>query len=68
MLPCYNTFPFSSKIEKYNAHFINKLVSFTSGKFKFNFVWNTRKIESLFPLKDKGQYLSCVIYKGICSC
>ena len=31
-------------------------------------VWNTCKIESLFPLKDKVQHLSCVIYKVICSC
>ena len=60
--------PFSSKNEKYCAYFINKLVSFTSGKVKFNVVWNTRKIQSLFPSKDKAQHLSCVIYKGICSC
>ena len=60
--------PFSSKNEKYCAYFINKLVSFTNGKVKFNVVWNTRKIQSLFPLKDKVQHLSCVIYKGICSC
>ena len=45
--------PFSSKNEKYCAYFINKLVSFTSGKIKFNVVWNTRKIQSLLPLKDK---------------
>ena len=24
----------------------------------------TRKIRSLFPLKDKNDYKSCVIYKG----
>ena len=44
--------PLSSKNEKYCAYFINKLVSFTSGKVKFNVVWNTCKIQSLFPLKD----------------
>ena len=58
---------FSSKNEKYRAHFINKLVSFTSGKVKFNVIWNTRKTQSLFPLNGKFQRLSCVIYKGICS-
>ena len=57
-----------SKNEKYCVYFINKLVSFTSGKVKFNVVWNTHKIQSLFPLKEKVQQLSCVIYKGICSC
>ena len=59
---------FSSKNEKCSAYFTNKLVSFTSGKFNFNVVWNTRNIPSLFPLKDKVQHLNCVIYKGICSC
>ena len=28
----------------------------------------TRNIWSLFPLKDKNDYKSCVIYKGDCSC
>ena len=37
--------PFSSKNEKYCTYFINKLVSFTSGKFKFNVAWNTHKIQ-----------------------
>ena len=60
--------PFSSKNEKYGAYFINKPVSFTSGKVRFNVAWNTRKIHSLFPLKGKVQHLSCVIYKNICSC
>ena len=59
---------FFSKSQKYSAYFINKLVCFTSGKVKFNVIWNTRKIQSLFPLKDKVQYLNCVTYKGICSC
>ena len=35
---------FSSESEKYNAYFINKLVSFTIGKVKFNVVWNTQKV------------------------
>ena len=60
--------PFFSKNEKYSAYFFNKLVSFTSGKVKFNVVWNTRKIQSLLSLKNKVQRLSYVIYKGISSC
>ena len=28
----------------------------------------TRNIRSLFPLKDKSNYKSCVIYKEHCSC
>ena len=30
--------------------------------------WKTRNIRSLFPLKDKNDYKSCVISKGVCSC
>ena len=30
--------------------------------------WKTRNIRSLFPLKDKNDYKSCVIYKRDCSC
>ena len=31
--------------------------------------WKTRNIRSLFSLKDKNDYKSCVIYKGgSCSC
>ena len=29
--------------------------------------WKTRNILSLFRLKDKNDYKSCVIYKGDCS-
>ena len=43
----------SSKNENYCAYFINKFVSFTSGKVKFNVVWNTCKIQSLLSLKDR---------------
>ena len=31
-------------------------------------MWKTRNIQSLFPLRDKNDYKSCVIYKGDCSC
>ena len=30
--------------------------------------WKTRNIRSLFPLKDKNDYKSCVVYKADCSC
>ena len=57
---------FSSKNEKYCAYFTNKLVSFTSWKVKFNTVWNTCRIQLLFPIKENVQRVSCVICKGIC--
>ena len=54
---------FSLKNEKYSAYLINRLVG--KVKVKTKIIWNTRRIQSLFQLKDKLQYLNCV--KGICS-
>ena len=31
-------------------------------------MWKTKNIRPLFPLKDKNDYKSCVIYKRDCSC
>ena len=53
--------PFSSSNESFVKTFISKLTYFTNEKCKFNVVWNTRKVQSLFPLKDKVDHYSCVI-------
>ena len=37
-------------------------------KYNFRIIWNTRKIKSLFSLKDKNNNPDCVIYKGTCNC
>ena len=60
--------PFASRNEKSNKHFISKLQTLTNGKVRFNIIWNSCKILSIFNNKDKVQHLSCVIYIGICSC
>ena len=60
--------PFAPRNEKFSKHFISKLQTFTNGKVRFNIIWNTHKIQSLFNNKDKVQHLSCVIYKGVYSC
>ena len=31
-------------------------------------LFGTRKVQSLFPLKDKVDHYSCAIYLGDCSC
>ena len=36
--------------------------------YKFNVVWNTKKIKSLFNYKDKVVHVSCCIYRGVCTC
>ena len=48
--------------------FLKKFHKFTNNIFRMVITWKTRNIRSLFPLKDKNDYKSCVIYKGDCSC
>ena len=60
--------PFAPRNEKFNKCFISKLQTFTNGKFKFNIIWSTCKIQSLFNSKGKVEHLSCIICKGVCSC
>ena len=57
---------FSNKNEHFSKKFCEKF--YTNGKVTFNIIWATRKIKSLFKIKDNVKHLSCVIYQGICSC
>ena len=60
--------PFSPSNENFGKIFITRLNHFTNGKCKVNIVWNTRKAQSLFPLKDKVDHYSRVIYWEDYSC
>ena len=60
--------PYCPQNEEISQKFIENLILFTGDKYRFNINWSTRKIQSLFPLKDRVQHLSCVIYEGCCSC
>ena len=60
--------PFSNKNEHFSKKFCEKLEFYTNDKVKFNIIWATRKIKSLFNVKDNVKHLSCVIYQGICNC
>ena len=60
--------PFSNKNEHFSKKFCEKLDFYTNGKVKFNIIRATRKIKSLFKIKDNVKHLSFVIYQGICSC
>ena len=64
----YIRLPFCESNEQLAKSFLNKLNAFTDSKFKYLIIWETRKIRSIFPLKDKVSHKSCVIYEGICSC
>ena len=48
--------------------FIKKFNYFTNYKFDVTIKWLTRKIRTLFHLKDKLLHPTCKIYKGICIC
>ena len=60
--------PYCELNEIKTKHFLKKFHKFTNNSFRMVITWKTRNIRSLFPLKDKNDYKSCVIYKGDCSC
>ena len=60
--------PFCERNEKASSKFINKLNGFTRNSCIFEVIWLTRKIKSLFNLKDKNVHKSHVVYEGNCDC
>ena len=60
--------PYSTKNENIQFQFLKKLNTFTVNKYKIEIIWKTRKIKSLFKLKDKNNHPASIIYKGICTC
>ena len=54
--------------EKFLKSLINKLEIFKNYRVKFNIVWHTRKIKSLFNNKYKVNQFICVTYRRTCSC
>ena len=50
-----------------SKYFLKKFHRFTNNSFSIVITWKTRNIRSFFPLKDKNDYKSDVIYKGDCS-
>ena len=47
---------------------MSKFHEFTNNEFETSIKWITKKIKSLFSLKDKNPYPSCQIYQGTCNC
>ena len=45
-----------------------KLKLLTNEKCSFNVIWITKRIRSVFPLKDKVKSISNCIYEGKCTC
>ena len=64
----YVEIPFCPSNEEAIKHFIKKVHDFTNDKISIVIKWSTKKVKSLFKLKDKNPYPACVIYEGECSC
>ena len=60
--------PYCEQNEIASKRFIKKFHQFTGEKYYIAVKWLTKKVESLFPLKDRNLHPSYKIYKGICSC
>ena len=49
-------------------YIVNKLEKCTNSKVKFIYHWKSRKLKSLFSLKDVIKHKANIVYKGTCSC
>ena len=60
--------PYFKQNEIASKRFIKKFHQFTGDKYDIAVKWLTKKVKSLFPLKDRNLHPSCKIYKGVGSC
>ena len=60
--------PYCQQKEIASKQFIKKFHQFTGDKYDIAVKLLTKKVKSLFPLKDRHLYTACKIYKGISSC
>ena len=60
--------PFCFQNERILHRFLKRFHLFTDNKFELRIKWITKKVRTLFKLKDRNPYPSCVIYEGVCSC
>ena len=69
MLPkIFIKLPYCRANEEHCWKFLERIDHFTADNVKIIVTWITRKVKSLFPIKDKVIHKSCVIYEGTCSC
>ena len=60
--------PFCVTNENNAKRLLDRLQYFVHHKFDIAVKWFTKKIRSLFRLKDKNPQAACKICEGICSC
>ena len=58
--------PFCEQNEVKSKDFIKKFHKFTNNSFRLAISWKTRKMKTLFKIKDKNLYPACIIYHGEC--
>ena len=61
-------YPTSNSLKLNQNIFLKKFHKFNNNSFKIALTWKRWNIRSLFPLKDRSVYKSCVIYKEGHSC
>ena len=61
-------FPYCPQNKLTAKRFLSKFHQFTNQKFQVTIKWISKKVKSLFSLKDKNPYTACQIYKGTCVC
>ena len=59
-------FPFCEQNELKSKDFIKYFHKFTNNNFRLAISWKTRKMKTLFKIKDKNLYPTCKIYFGKC--
>ena len=59
--------PYCEANEQQSYAFIKKLERFTRGHYKFAIIWQTKKLTSMFRLKDNNIHPSHVVYHGTCA-
>ena len=59
--------PYCLKNESSSKQFIKKFDEFTDDTFGVWIKWLTKKVKTLFRVKDKYLHQACKIYKGVCS-
>ena len=60
--------PYCEENKNTSKHFIKKFEIFTNHRYRIAIKWITRKVKSLFKVKNKNPHPSCVICRGKCSC
>ena len=57
----YFDIPYSVENEKLSKHFLNKFRKFTNDNYMSIIMWKTRKVKTLFTLKDQNPpHILCV--------